>query len=114
MASVFSQAEKNELKLVISPLTMATTNYMLSKQLSQSIARRIVREFRLLVEISIMNDKVVDLALTDEGFTDFEDGLQHYSAIASGCEIIITRDKKDFKNSKLPVMNPGQFLASIR
>jgi len=44
---------------------------------------------------------------------DFEDGLQYYSAIENSQDIIITRDLKDFKGSKIPVMTPEEFLISI-
>jgi len=111
---IFSLSERGEIKLFVSGLTIATTYYLVGKHTTKPIARKIVKDFRLLVSISETNSQSVDLTLGDVGFSDFEDGLQYYSAISSSCDIIITRDKKDFKNSKLPVMNPGQFLASIK
>jgi len=51
------------------------------------------------------------LAISDEKFPDFEDGLQYYSAIENSVDIIITRNKKDFKRSKLPVLTAKEFLA---
>ena len=49
--------------------------------------------------------------MSDDTFPDFEDGLQYYSAIENDIDIIITRNKKDFKNSKLPVLTAKEFLA---
>jgi hypothetical protein len=44
-------------------------------------------------------------------FKDFEDALQNYSAeLNKEIDIIITRNIKDFKYSKLAVMTPDQFL----
>ena len=48
-----------------------------------------------------------------ESFPDFEDGLQYYSAIENQIDVIITRNKKDFKNSKIPVLSTKEFLALI-
>ena len=44
---------------------------------------------------------------------DFEDALQYFSATESECEIIITRNGKDFKKSLLPVMTADEFLKSL-
>jgi len=110
---IFDMAIKGKLQLVVSSLTLATTSYILAKDLSTIEIRKVIRAFSSIVDISTVDSIIVDLALDDEGFLDFEDGLQHYSALSSNCEIIITRDRKDFTNSKLPVMNPVQFLATI-
>ena len=112
-AQIFSLADKNKLKLSISSLTFANTNYVLSRLKSASEAREVLRQFRVLVKILSLNDKVIDLALNDSKFRDFEDGLQYYSAIENNQEIIITRDLKDFKESKIPVMTPEEYIISI-
>jgi hypothetical protein len=41
----------------------------------------------------------------------YPDGLQYYSAIENEIDVIITRNKKDFKNSKIPVLTAKEFLA---
>lgn len=110
-ANLFSQADKKELKLTISSLTFANTNYILTKLKSAKEAREILRKFKVLVELLSLDDKVTELALSDESFPDFEVGLQYYSAIENDIDIIITRNKKDFKNSKLPVLTAKEFLA---
>ncbi len=110
-ADLFSRADKKELELAISSLTFANTNYILSKLKSAKEAREILRKFKVLVELLSLDDKITELALSDDSFPDFEDGLQYYSAIENQIEIIITRNKKDFKNSKIPVLTAKEFLA---
>jgi|SRR5680860_680138 len=110
-AELFSRSDKKELNLAISSLTFANANYILSKLKSGKEAREILRKFKVLVEILDLNDKITSLALSDEDFPDFEDGLQYYSAMENRLEIIITRNKKDFKNSKIPVLTAKEFLA---
>ncbi|MEZ4970410.1 MAG: PIN domain-containing protein [Flavobacteriaceae bacterium] len=110
-AELFSRADKKELELTISSLTFANTNYILSKLKSAKEAREILRKFKVLVELLSLDDKITELALSDENFPDFEDGLQYYSAIENQIDIIITRNKKDFKNSKIPVLTAKEFLA---
>jgi len=44
-------------------------------------------------------------------FKDFEDALQNYSAEQSNeIDVIITRNIKDYKNSRLLVMLPDNYL----
>lgn len=110
-ADLFSRADKKELELMISSLTFANTNYILTKLKSSKEAKEILRKFKVLVELLSLDDKITELALSDDNFPDFEDGLQYYSAIENQIDIIITRNKKDFKNSKIPVLTAKEFLA---
>ncbi len=110
-AELFSRADKKELELTISSLTFANTNYILTKLKSAKESREILRKFKVLVEILSLDDKVTELALSDNNFPDFEDGLQYYSAIENQIDVIITRNKKDFKNSKISVLTAKEFLA---
>lgn len=111
-AALFSQADRKLLTLTVSSLTFANTNYILSKLLSKKEARTILRKFKVLVETLSLDDKITELALNDENFSDFEDGLQYYSAIENQVDIIITRNQKDFKASKIPIMTAKEFLAT--
>lgn len=113
-AKLFSLADKNQIILSVSSLTFANTNYILSRLKSAPEAREILRRFRVLVEVIPLSDKIFDLSLNDTNFTDFEDGLQYYSSIESSQKIIITRDVKDYKSAKLPVMTADEYLTSIR
>jgi len=112
-AQLFSLADKQKLELSISSLTFANTNYVLSRLKSTQEAREILRRFRVLIKVLQLNDKLIDLVLNDNNFKDFEDGLQYYTAIENDQDIIITRDLKDFKESKIPVMTADEYLVSI-
>ncbi len=63
--------------------------------------------------MSVMDDEVVEKAI-HSNFKDFEDAMQYFSALASNCNIIITRNEKDFKNAMIPVMNAESYLLSLR
>lgn len=110
-AELFSLSDTNKITLTISALTFANTHYVLSKQRPENEAREILRKFKVLVEILPLDDKLVELALSDSRFTDFEDGLQYYSALENKVDVIITRNKKDFKNAKIPVLTAKEYLA---
>ncbi len=111
-AQVFSLADKHKLNLSVSSLTFANTNYILTRLKSAKQAREILRKFKILVKILSLNEKIVDLALNDEDFEDFEDGLQYYTAVENNQDIIITRDLRGFKQAKIPVMTAEEYLTS--
>ncbi len=110
---LFSMSDKGRVMLYVSSLTFANTNYIISKQASPQFSREILRKLKVLVEILSLNDKIINLALSDESFRDFEDGLQYYSAIENKMDIIITRNKKDFINSKIPILTAKEYLSQI-
>ncbi|MBP7174571.1 MAG: hypothetical protein KBA33_10995 [Cloacibacterium sp.] len=72
-----------------------------------------IRKFKLLCSISIMNDEVIDKAIHSD-FKDFEDAIQYFSAVATNCDLIITRNEKDFKNALIPVMNAESYLQTLK
>jgi predicted nucleic acid-binding protein len=111
-AELFSLADKHKLKLSISSLCLADTYYILSRQNPDMEVRKILRKFKVLVNILPVDDKIIDLALNSE-FRDFEDAIQYFTAIENDQDIIITRNLSDFKDSKIPVMTAGEFIKSF-
>ena len=109
-AKLFSLADRGKVKLYVSSLTIANSNYVLSKLKSAKEARTILIKFKVLVVVVALNDKIIELSLNDDTFKDFEDGLQYYTAIENEVDILITRNLKDFKSSKIPVMTASQYL----
>ncbi len=112
-ADIFSIADQREVKLSVSSLTFANTNYILSKHKSRIQTKEILRKFKILVRVIKLDAKIVELALNDSDFSDFEDALQYFTALENKQDILITRNLKDFKNAKLPVMTAEEYLTSI-
>lgn len=75
--------------------------------------RKILRKFKVLVNVLLLDDKITDLALNSE-FRDFEDAIQYFTAIENDQDLIITRNQPDFKESKIPVMTAGEFIKSLK
>ena len=112
-AELFSLADKKQVELSVSSLTIANTSYVLMRQMDSSKAKSVLRKLRLILKTLPLDDKIIGLALNDETFPDFEDGLQYFTALELEQDIIITRNLKDFKTSKLPTMTAKQFIESI-
>jgi predicted nucleic acid-binding protein len=84
-------------------------NYILSKHKSAVEARKILSRFKVLVTILPVDDKIIELALNSD-FKDFEDAIQYYCAIENGINILITRNLKDFKPVRIPVLTAEEFV----
>jgi len=103
-------ADKKEIQISVSALSIATTNYILLQSKKSDEAKQILRKLKLIVQVLSLDDKIVELALNDSDFKDFEDGLQYYTALENGLNAIITRNLKDFRKSKIPVMTADQYI----
>ncbi|HCN84669.1 MAG TPA: PIN domain nuclease [Sphingobacteriaceae bacterium] len=110
-ANLFSEADKDNVKLYVSSLSFSNLNYLLSRQYTSAQARKSLQKFKTLVSVLAVTDKVVDLALSSD-FQDFEDGLQYFTAIENGIKILLTRNLKDYKTADISVMTTEQFLKS--
>lgn len=72
------------------------------------------RKIDLLVEkirITPIDQETVIDSLKDKRVNDFEDGLEYYAAVRSGCEFIVTENASDFYFAAIPVVDAKNFLA---
>lgn len=112
-ASLLTAVEKKLAVGYTSPLVFANIQYVLRKFQSKRFAVTCLRKLRVLIEVIPLTDRHVDLAL-NSGFADFEDALQYYSALDASIDYLITRNKKHYKQSNIPVCSPQEYLAMLR
>jgi len=106
---LFTLSDKKEIQLCISSISFANAYYSIVKHHKDVDAKKYLAKFKVLVKVLPLEDKAIELALASD-FNDFEDGLQYFVAMDNESDIIITRNKKDFKSSKIPVMTAGEYL----
>ena len=106
----FTYALDNTVEIFVSTLSFANTHYILSEQMKKPRVRNTLRKFKTLVTVATFDDKILELSLGDE-FKDFEDGIQYFIALENSCEVVVTRNKKDFRNSQIPILSPKEFLS---
>ena len=104
---ILALSDNPQCALYTSVLSIANLAYILRKALYQSLNKLSNR-----LNISPMTQESFERALSLEA-SDFEDALQYYSALQADCEVIITRNKKDFKFSEIAVCSPDEFLAQF-
>ena len=106
---LFTLGDQEDVQLYVSALTIINTYYILSQQLKIPNVRKVIRRFKILVDVLPVSDKVIELSL-DSGFKDFEDAIQYYCALEHEIGLIITRNQKDFKLSRIPVLSAREYL----
>jgi len=99
--------------LAASSLSFVNAVYVISRNIEEKIVLEALKKFRIICEVSNIDEIVIDKSLISN-FDDFEDAVQYFSAVHHQSEVILTRNKKDFKNSEIPVMTPTEFLISIK
>ncbi len=113
IAKVATIADKGKVELIVSALSYSTVFYLLSKFEDNEIVKEKLRKFRAISETSDLTDRIIDKGLSSK-FSDFEDALQFLCALRLDCNILITRNVKDFKESSIPVMTPDEYLKSLK
>ncbi len=109
VARIATLADKGEINLVVSALTYSIVFYLLSKFEDRDVVKEKIRKFKVFAETSDLTDKIIEKGLSSR-FSDFEDALQYHCALMMNCDIVITRNGKDFKGSEIPVLSPDEFL----
>ena len=112
-AKIASLADKGKIQLIVSALTYSTVYYLLSRFEDKELVKEKIRKFKVIAETSDLTDKIIDKGLASK-FSDFEDSLQYYCAVKMDCDILITRNGKDFKESDIPVLSPDEYLNSLK
>lgn len=109
-AQVFSLCETQEIKGFVTPVIISNVYYLLRQTAKHE---KVIEKLKVLLSITdiLAIDKSVILQALNSNFKDFEDALQNYAAESvTKIDLILTRNLKDFRNSKLAVLTPDDFM----
>ena len=96
--------------LVCSSISLGTVYYLMTRaKIPHNMIIDKFKRFRRLCRIASVGERTFDMALQSQ-FLDLEDAMQYYSALSEGCDVIITRNKKDFSEAQIDVMEPQELL----
>jgi len=105
--------ERGQLEGFITPVIISNTYYLLRRTAKHEKVIEKLKQLLTIIHVLQMDRQVIEKALNSE-FKDFEDALQHFSAINYGkIEVIITRNVKDYKKSEIGVLTPESFVKLI-
>jgi predicted nucleic acid-binding protein len=109
---IFELADMQQIQLFTSADSMTNMYYLISKQFDKNTAYIALLKVRALTSISSVDQTIIDQGLKIDPF-DFEDAVQYFSAKEAECEVIISRDKKGFKQFDMLCQTPKEFLDSL-
>ena len=107
--------EANDDGRIIGHLTASTLTdifYIARKGSGNDAAREAIKLCLEAFEICTVDRSALEEALALTG-NDFEDNLQIACASLSSVEAIVTRNKDDFGESKIPVLTPDELLKRL-
>jgi predicted nucleic acid-binding protein len=112
-SKILTLCESKEIIGFVTPVIVSNVYYLLRQTAKHE---KIIEKLTLLIsflEVLITDKRVIMQALSSQ-FKDFEDALQNFSAEQSSeIDIIVTRNTKDYINSKLSVMLPDDFIKTM-
>lgn len=108
-ARILSLVENPKFKVYTSPLCLAIAFYFASKKSGNTNARTKINLLAEKLNFTTIDAGTVNEVRKNKKIHDIEDGLQYYSALASGCKCIITEDKKDFYFSEIEVLDSRKY-----
>ena len=112
-ARIFSLIERNVLDGCLCATTVTTIHYLATKTVGQRASHEQIKMLLRLFSVAPVNRQVLELALADGGFTDFEDAVLHEAARHDLADALVTRNESDFLKAQLPVYSPAEFLEMI-
>lgn len=95
--------------LYVSDLMFANIAYIARKRMSLNQLYEIFETLCAFLHVTGIGEQAVHEAIRLKE-KDFEDALQYFSAKQACVNCIITRNKKDFHFSDIPVYTPEEFL----
>jgi predicted nucleic acid-binding protein len=112
-SELFELNEQGTIKLYLSALSINNVYYIVRKFLGHKKTLEVIETLTEMTEI-IGTTKAELVEALKNNFSDFEDSVQHASALnIKGIDAIITRNTKDYRNSSIAVMTPLNFLKLI-
>ncbi|MFY7665768.1 type II toxin-antitoxin system VapC family toxin [Flavobacterium sp.] len=110
--AIFTLCENKQIKGYTTPVIISNVYYLLSKIAKHELVIEKLKQLLRIIDIAQVNKEVLIEALNSK-FKDFEDAIQNYTAENSNSiNIILTRNIKDYQNSKLAVLSPEMYIKS--
>jgi predicted nucleic acid-binding protein len=111
-AEIFTLGDTRKISLCTTSLVFANVFYILRKILGIEKAKELLRKMRLIVQVLSVGEKTIDLALNSQ-FSDFEDGIQYYTAREYNIAVLLTKNKKDYKEKGVIIQTAEEYLRSF-
>jgi predicted nucleic acid-binding protein len=107
---ILSITGKKNFQVFTSPICLAIAFYFAEKKSGSTLAGQKIALLVSHINIAPTNKETVLQTINNKRIIDFEDGLEYYSALVSGCQTLVTEDQGDFHFSEIEVLNCREFM----
>lgn len=90
------------------PIVIANIHYIMAKLAGKNKSIENIKKLRKFISILPVDEEIIDDALSNNT-ADFEDSIQYITSEKNNMDFIITRNKKDYKKSRIPVLDAKEF-----
>ena len=105
---LFALGITGDIKLMTSALSYVTSMYIAHKYEYQDVKETLLAVSNFVDVLDLQGNTVIEMLSSD--WKDYEDATQNATALRAEGDCIVTRNKKDFTNSSLPVYTPAELL----
>ncbi len=106
-------AEQHAFEAVTTPLVLAHLFYLVGRARSRDAAFDAISAIRLILDIVAISRTETDAALARRAdYPDWEDQLQYAAAEHHGCDLLVTRNVRDFPAAPVHAVTPQELIAS--
>ena len=109
---IWKLCETEQAEGYISTLTFANLMYVMRRELDPAQIRDVLDKLRLIFRFADFTAADMEKA-AEMGWDDFEDAIQAATAERIMADSIITRNVRDFRNSKVIAFTPSEFIARL-
>lgn len=109
---IWKLCETEQAEGYISTLTFANLMYVMRRELDPAQIRDVLDKLRLIFRFADFTAADMEKA-AEMGWDDFEDAIQAAAAERIMADSIITRNVRDFRNSKVIAFTPSEFIARL-
>lgn len=111
-SKVWKYCEVNQIEGYISAMLVLNIVYILRKELTPQKTEQLIQQITMIFKIVEL--KSTDLKAAAEMFTSYyEDALLMCQASRINADYIVTRNIRDFNDSRVPALKPSELLERI-
>lgn len=111
-AKIWSLAEEGRLEGLVPAHAVTTVHYLVSKERDRATGRRFVADLMRVFRVAAVTETVLRRAMVLD-FADFEDAVCSAAAEEACCDLVVTRNRKDFVGSPVTAVDPITALALV-
>ena len=109
---IWKLCETEQAEGYISTLTFANLMYVMRRELDPAQIRDVLDKLRLIFRFADFTAADMEKA-AEMGWDDFEDAIQAATAERIMADSIITRNVRDFRNSRVIAFTPSEYIARL-